>query len=148
MMMGWPMPYETPPRDEARVIHFPDDGDAPGWRRPVLALGNFDGMHRGHAKIMQHVRRRADEQGATAVGIQRGQRGHWDRKVGMSVARAVVWGEEDYVFVAGSRRVQLVVVDVEMLEGMAMAFPGCVQEQVPMGRVALGKVMVQHRPQS
>ena len=60
------------------------------------------------------------EQGATAVGVQRGQRGHWDRKVGMSVARAVVWGEEDYVFVAGSRRVQLVVVDVEMLEGVGM----------------------------
>jgi len=34
-----------------------------------------------------------------------------------------------------------------MLEGMAMVFPGCVQEQVPMGRVTLGEMMVNHRPQ-
>lgn len=60
---------ETRPRDPARVIHFPDDRDAPGWRRPVLALGNFDGVHRGHAKIIRQVRRRADEQGATAAAL-------------------------------------------------------------------------------
>ena len=69
MMMGWPMPYETPPRDRTRIIHFPDDRDAPGWRRPVLALGNFDGVHRGHAKIIEQVRRRAGEQGATAAAL-------------------------------------------------------------------------------
>lgn len=67
MMMGWPMPYETRPGDRVRIVHFPDDGDGPGWRRPVLALGNFDGVHRGHARIIEHVRRRADEQGATAA---------------------------------------------------------------------------------
>ncbi len=69
MITGWPMPYETPPRNRARIIHFPDDRDPPGWRRPVLALGNFDGVHRGHARIMEHVRRRADEQGATAAAL-------------------------------------------------------------------------------
>lgn len=63
------MPHETRPRDRVRTIHFPDDRSAPGWRRPVLALGNFDGVHRGHARIIQHVRRRADEQGATAAAL-------------------------------------------------------------------------------
>lgn len=60
---------ETRPRDPVRIIHFPDDRGAPGWRRPVLALGNFDGVHRGHAKIIRQVRRRADEQGATAAAL-------------------------------------------------------------------------------
>ena len=63
------MPHETRPRDRVRIIHFPDDRGAPGWRRPVLALGNFDGVHRGHAKIIQQVRRRADEQGAAAAAL-------------------------------------------------------------------------------
>lgn len=69
MMMGWPMLDETRPRDQVRIIRFPDDRGAPGWRRPVLALGNFDGVHRGHAKIIRQVRRRADEQGATAAAL-------------------------------------------------------------------------------
>jgi len=35
----------------------------------VLALGNFDGMHRGHLKIVERVRRGAEERGATAVAM-------------------------------------------------------------------------------
>jgi phosphoribosyl 1,2-cyclic phosphate phosphodiesterase len=31
----------------------------PRWHAPVLALGNFDGLHRGHMKIIDRVRRRA-----------------------------------------------------------------------------------------
>jgi riboflavin kinase/FMN adenylyltransferase len=49
------------------VIHFPDDRRPPRWQHPVLALGNFDGLHRGHIKIIERVRRVATERGATSV---------------------------------------------------------------------------------
>ena len=49
------------------VIHFPDDARPPRWTRPVLALGNFDGLHRGHRKILDRVCRVARERGATPV---------------------------------------------------------------------------------
>jgi riboflavin kinase/FMN adenylyltransferase len=49
------------------VIHFPEDRRPPRWHHPVLALGNFDGLHRGHIKILERVRRVATERGATSV---------------------------------------------------------------------------------
>jgi riboflavin kinase/FMN adenylyltransferase len=49
------------------VIHFPDDPRPSRWVHPVLALGNFDGLHRGHRKILDRMRRVADERGATSV---------------------------------------------------------------------------------
>jgi riboflavin kinase/FMN adenylyltransferase len=49
------------------VIHFPDDAPPARWVQPVLALGNFDGVHRGHRKILDRVHRVATERGATAV---------------------------------------------------------------------------------
>jgi riboflavin kinase/FMN adenylyltransferase len=49
------------------VIHFPDDQRPIRWSHPVLALGNFDGLHRGHRKILDRMRRVATERGATSV---------------------------------------------------------------------------------
>jgi riboflavin kinase / FMN adenylyltransferase len=51
------------------VIHYPDDQRPTLWRQPVLALGNFDGMHRGHLKIVERVRRGAQERGASAIAM-------------------------------------------------------------------------------
>jgi riboflavin kinase / FMN adenylyltransferase len=51
------------------VIHYPDDPCPSSWRHPVLGLGNFDGMHRGHTKIIERVRRGAEERGSTAVAM-------------------------------------------------------------------------------
>jgi len=49
------------------VIHFPDDARPARWAQPVLALGNFDGVHRGHRKILDRVNRVASERGATPL---------------------------------------------------------------------------------
>ena len=49
------------------VIHFPDDPRPLMWRSPVLALGNFDGLHRGHVKIVERIQRGALERGGTSV---------------------------------------------------------------------------------
>src|SRR5215207_3217523 len=51
-----------------QVIHFPDD-PPPRWNQPVLALGNFDGLHRGHMKIIDRVRRRAGERGGAPAAM-------------------------------------------------------------------------------
>jgi riboflavin kinase / FMN adenylyltransferase len=49
------------------VIHYPDDPRPIAWRSPVLALGNFDGLHRGHIKIIERIQRGAGERGGTSV---------------------------------------------------------------------------------
>jgi len=51
-----------------RVATFPDD-PAPRWNNPVLALGNFDGLHRGHMKIIDRVRQRAGERAGTPAAM-------------------------------------------------------------------------------
>ena len=50
------------------IAHYPDDAPL-RWHNPVMALGNFDGLHRGHAKIIDRVRRRAGERGGTPVAM-------------------------------------------------------------------------------
>ena len=51
------------------TIHFPDDARPPWLVHPVLALGNFDGLHRGHLKIIERVRRGAAEHGGTPMAM-------------------------------------------------------------------------------
>ena len=49
------------------VIRFPDDPRPVRWVHPVLTLGNFDGLHRGHIKIIDRIRRGASERAGTSV---------------------------------------------------------------------------------
>ncbi len=49
------------------VIHYPDQSRPARWHQPVLGLGNFDGLHRGHQKIIERVARGAAERDATPV---------------------------------------------------------------------------------
>lgn len=51
------------------VLHFPED-PRPSWLvHPVLALGNFDGLHRGHLKIIERVKRGAIERGGIPMAM-------------------------------------------------------------------------------
>jgi len=49
------------------VARYPEDARPPRWHQPVLALGNFDGLHRGHIKIIERVRRVTTERGGTPL---------------------------------------------------------------------------------
>jgi riboflavin kinase / FMN adenylyltransferase len=49
------------------VVYYPDEARPSRWHQPVLGLGNFDGFHRGHQKIIERVARGAAEREATPV---------------------------------------------------------------------------------
>jgi riboflavin kinase/FMN adenylyltransferase len=50
------------------IVSFPD-GRRPKWRKPIAALGNFDGLHRGHMRLIEQVRCRAGERGGTPIAM-------------------------------------------------------------------------------
>ena len=49
------------------IVHYFPDGPKPNWPHPVVALGNFDGLHRGHQQLVEQIRRRAAEYAGTSV---------------------------------------------------------------------------------
>jgi riboflavin kinase/FMN adenylyltransferase len=49
------------------VIRYPDAERPASWREPVIALGNFDGLHRGHMAIIERVVASAGRAGRTAA---------------------------------------------------------------------------------
>jgi riboflavin kinase/FMN adenylyltransferase len=51
-----------------KVSYYPDDAP-PNWFQPVAALGNFDGLHRGHLKLVERVQQQAAARGGTPVAV-------------------------------------------------------------------------------
>lgn len=51
-----------------QVIVFPED-PRPAWPHPIVALGNFDGLHRGHQQLVDEVRRHAHERAGTSIAM-------------------------------------------------------------------------------
>ena len=50
-------------------VRYVQDSPPPGWPSPVAALGNFDGMHRGHQMLIAQVGRRAAAIHGTPVAV-------------------------------------------------------------------------------
>jgi riboflavin kinase / FMN adenylyltransferase len=59
----------VPPANESKkfVIAVDPKGPPPGLERAVLAIGNFDGAHRGHRAVIERTQRLAAEMGAPSA---------------------------------------------------------------------------------
>ena len=54
----------------ASVIKLQDFSDVPSkFRGAFVAVGNFDGVHRGHAQLLQRLKSRADSIGVPAIAL-------------------------------------------------------------------------------
>ena len=51
-----------------QIARFPESPRVQ-WPSPIAALGNFDGLHRGHQQLIEDVNRRALERSGTAVAL-------------------------------------------------------------------------------
>lgn len=51
------------------ILRYFPDAPRPRWPHPIVALGNFDGVHRGHQQLIDEIRRRAAEHAGTSVAM-------------------------------------------------------------------------------
>lgn len=48
---------------------YRNTAEIPAFRKPVITIGSFDGVHRGHQKILERIRNIAEETGGESVVI-------------------------------------------------------------------------------